>query len=44
MRKRIVYAVFALMLLSVTLSSCRQQELCPAYGDAAPGQTQENLS
>lgn len=44
MRKRIVFAVFALMVLGVSLSGCKSQELCPAYGDAAAEQTQENLS
>lgn len=36
MKKRIVFAVFALMLLGVSLSGCRSKELCPAYTDAAP--------
>lgn len=33
MRKRIVFAVFALMVLGFSLTGCRSQELCPAYGD-----------
>ncbi len=44
MRRRIVFAVFALMLLGVSLSGCRSQELCPAYGDVVTEQPQENLS
>ncbi len=34
MKKRIVFAVFALMLLGISLSGCRSKELCPAYTDA----------
>jgi len=36
MKKRIVFAVFALMLLGISLSGCRSKELCPAYTDATP--------
>ncbi len=31
MKKRLVYAVFALMLLGISMSGCRSKELCPAY-------------
>ncbi len=34
MKKRIVFAVFTLMLLGISLSGCRSKELCPAYTDA----------
>ncbi len=44
MRKRIVYAVFALMVISMTLSGCRSKELCPAYGDAATEQVQQDIA
>jgi len=36
MKKRIVFAVFTLMLLGISLSGCRSKELCPAYTDAEP--------
>lgn len=36
MKKRIVFAVFALMLLGISLSGCKSKELCPAYTDADP--------
>ncbi len=44
MKKRIVYAVFALMLIGLSLSGCRSQQLCPAYTDSAEQteQLQEN--
>lgn len=44
MRKRIVFAVFALMLTGIVMSGCRSQELCPAYGENTNEQQQENLS
>ena len=31
MKRKVIYACFALMLLGISLSSCRSQELCPAY-------------
>ncbi|MFN3557109.1 MAG: hypothetical protein ACK4VN_14210 [Bacteroidales bacterium] len=36
MKKRIVFAVFACMVLGLSLSSCRSKELCPAYTDSQP--------
>jgi hypothetical protein len=44
MRKKIVFALFALMVLSFSFSGCRSKELCPAYGDSATEKVQENLS
>ncbi len=46
MRRRIIFAVFALMLLGVSLSGCRSQELCPAYtnSEVVSEQSTENLS
>jgi hypothetical protein len=44
MRKRIVFALFALMVLSLSFSGCKSKELCPAYGDSTPVQVEENLS
>lgn len=45
MKKRIVYAVFALMVLGVSLNGCRSQELCPAYTDSTntTQEQQENI-
>lgn len=34
MKKRIVFAVFAVMLIGVSLSGCKSKELCPAYTDS----------
>jgi len=44
MRKRIVFALFALMVIGISLSGCKSQELCPAYGENVTEQPQENLS
>jgi hypothetical protein len=44
MRKRIVFALFAFMVIGISLSGCKSQELCPAYGENATEQTQENLT
>lgn len=44
MRKRIVIALFALMLTGIVMTGCRSQELCPAYGDNATEQSTDNLS
>ncbi len=44
MRKRIVFALFALMVVGFSLTGCKSQELCPAYGDSTTEQTQEILS
>jgi hypothetical protein len=44
MRKRIVFALFALMVIGLSLTGCKSQELCPAYGDSATEQTQVDLS
>lgn len=44
MKRRVIYALFALMMIAASFTGCRSQELCPAYGDATVEQTQENLS
>jgi uncharacterized lipoprotein YehR (DUF1307 family) len=33
MKQRVIYAIFALMLIGISLSGCRSKELCPAYTD-----------
>lgn len=43
MRKRVVFAIFALMVLASGLTGCKSKELCPAYGDAKTEQVQENI-
>jgi hypothetical protein len=44
MRKRIVFAFFALMVLCFSFSGCKSKALCPAYGDSSTEQVQENLT
>lgn len=35
MKRRVIFAIFALMLFSISFIGCSsQQPLCPAYGDS----------
>jgi hypothetical protein len=36
MKRRIVFALFALMITGAILGGCRSKELCPAYTQANP--------
>ncbi|MBW6497443.1 MAG: hypothetical protein K0B09_03560 [Bacteroidales bacterium] len=36
MKRKLGLLVFALMVLSLSMSSCRSRELCPAYTDSQP--------
>ncbi len=40
MKKRIMFALFVLMIAGSALTGCKSQELCPAYG-ANQHQTEE---
>jgi hypothetical protein len=44
MRKRIIFALFAIMVLSFSFTGCRSKALCPAYGDSATEQVQDDLT
>jgi hypothetical protein len=44
MRKRMVFALLALMVIGFSLTGCKSKELCPAYGDSAIEKTQVDLS
>jgi hypothetical protein len=34
MKRRVIFALFALSLLSFSFVGCKSQEICPAYGDS----------
>ncbi|MFP4289549.1 MAG: hypothetical protein ACLFQS_09840 [Bacteroidales bacterium] len=41
MKKRIIFALFVLMIAGTALTGCKSQELCPAYGEKH-NQTEED--
>ncbi len=41
MKKRIIFALFVLMITGIALTGCKSQELCPAYGENQ-NQTEED--
>jgi len=43
MRKLTAIAFFSLMVIGLTLTSCKQKEICPAYGDVVTEQVEENI-